>query len=253
MSADVTWNEDRTFRQQIVEVHRHLYNLGFSVANDGNTSVRVDPKRILITPIGVSKARLTPDQMVLLDMEGNPVGASAYAPSSEKALHVAIYRVRPDIRAIIHAHPPFAIACSLAGVSLSDYFLPEIILSLGKIPTVQYVTPSTKEFGEAAAEQAKKHDALILDRHGTVTVGTTLDEAMERVERLEQAAKIAMLARAMGTVTPLPKTEVDRLLEISHAPRESEDEKPKEAGRHSYDPALIELITREVKAALKRD
>ncbi len=253
MSADVMWSEERTFRQQIVDVHRHLYKLGYSVANDGNTSVRVDPKHFLITPLGVSKAKLTPDQMVLVDMAGNPVGAGTYAPSSEKALHVAIYRVRPDVRAIIHAHPPFAIACSLAGVSLSEYFLPEIILSLGKIPTVQYATPSTKEFGEAAAEQAKKHDALILDRHGTVTIGATLDEALEKVERVEHTAKIATLARAMGTVTPLPKMEVERLLAISQAPKDTAGEEPSPPPRtHAYDPALIELITREVRAALKK-
>jgi L-fuculose-phosphate aldolase len=249
----MSWNEERNHRQRIVEIHRRLYELGFSVANDGNTSVRVDRKRFLVTPMDLPKARLTPEQIVMVDSDGNPVGANSHPPSSERALHVAIYRARPDVQAIIHAHPPYAIACTLAGVSLSDYFLPEVIVSLGEIPTVPYATPSTKELAELAAGEIKKHDALILARHGTVTVGRTLDDAMDRLERVEHTAKIAAIARSMGTVTPLSKVEVERLLEISHPPQSPGDgsELKPATDAAKYSPELIELITREVRNALK--
>src|SRR3990172_5102734 len=127
----MTWQDERRLRQEIAETHRRLYELGFSVANDGNTSVKVDRDRILITPAGLNKAKLTPSQMAAIDQKGNPVSGN-YPKSSEFYMHIAIYSARPDARAIIHAHPPYAIACSLAGISLEDPVLPEVITTLGK-------------------------------------------------------------------------------------------------------------------------
>jgi L-fuculose-phosphate aldolase len=208
------WRNERHLRRQIVEVHRRIYDLGFSVANDGNTSVRTERDRILITPRGRNKAKLSPSDIVTIDLDGTAVGGS-YKPSSEIFIHLGIYRTRPDVRAIIHAHPPYAVACTLAGVSLEEYILPELILSLGKIPTTPYVTPATAESGKVVSECIKNHDALIMDRHGSITVGVSLEDALVKLERIEHAAKIVAIGRSMGTLTPLPKPEGDRLIQMN--------------------------------------
>jgi len=246
----MSYMQERSARQAIVDVHRILYEIGFSVANDGNTSMRVNSKTLLITPMGLNKSRLKPEQIVTIDMEGNATGGGMHPPSSERALHLEIYKVRPDVQAIIHAHPPYAIACSLAGVSLAEYLLPEVIVALGQIPTVQYATPSTKEFGQVAAEQAKKYDAMILARHGAVTLGKSLNEALEKLERLEHSAKIAAIARSIGSIAPLPKPEVERLLQLGGYGNPAS---PPDTGKAmDIDPKLIELITKEVRAALEK-
>lgn len=234
-------------RRQIVEVHRRIYDLGFSVANDGNTSVRADSGRVLITPRGLNKARLALEEIVAIDLEGTSLGGG-HPPSSEIFIHLGIYKARPDVQAIIHAHPPYAIACTLAGVSLEEYLLPELILSLGKIPTTPYVTPATPEAGRVVTDLIKKHDALIMDRHGTVTVGTSLEDALIKLERIEHAAKIVAIGKAMGAVTPLPKPEVERLIQMTGAtlvPPTAE----KTAGAE-LDPKFVELVAQQVAAEL---
>lgn len=198
-------------RKKIVEIHRRIYELGYSVDNDGNTSVRLASGRILITPKGHNKAALSPKDIVAIDGSGKPVAKNQF-PSSETATHLAIYRARPDVAAIVHAHPPYAVACTLAGVSLEEPLLPELILSIGKIPTTPYVTPGTDEAAEVVAERIRNHDGLIMERHGSVTVGTSLDEALLKLERLEHAAKIVAIARSMGPITPLATEEIKRLM-----------------------------------------
>jgi L-fuculose-phosphate aldolase len=254
----VSWKEERDARDEIVDVHRRLYELGFSVANDGNTSMKVDAKRILITPSGLDKARLQREQMAMIDVDGHPLSGN-YEPSSEIAVHTMIYKRRPDVSAIIHAHPPFAIACSLAGVSLDQYTLPEVVISLGKIPTVPYATTGTAEVGESVSEAIEHHDAVIMDRHGTVTVGKTLSEALSKLERVEHTAKIISIANTLGKISPLPQDEVRRLLKIGIAmglqkgsPRDVESmiEKSAQNAGLSGDQDLVHLITREVQAIL---
>ncbi|MFH1262377.1 MAG: class II aldolase/adducin family protein [Pseudomonadota bacterium] len=238
----MTWQNERAVRKEIVEIHHRLYDLGFSVANDGNTSVLTESGRILITPRGLTKAKLTPDDIVTIDLEGKNLDVGSN-PSSEISIHLGIYKTRPDVRAIIHAHPPYAIALSLASVSLEENLLPELILSLGQIPTTPYVTPATAEAGQIVSEKMRTCDALIMDRHGTVTVGTTLEEAMIKLERIEHAAKIVAIGRSMGAVTPLPKPEVDRLIQMT--------EVPAVAKKPELDSAFIELVAAQVAAELK--
>jgi L-fuculose-phosphate aldolase len=184
-------------RREIVGIHRRIYDLGFSVANDGNTSVRTDANRILITPKGLNKATLKPTDIVAIDLEGERLDGSS-APSSEICIHLGIYRVRADVRAIIHAHPPYAIACTLAGVSLEEQLLPEVVLTLGRIPTTPYAAPATPEAGNVVSEFIRDHDGLIMARHGTVTVGSSLEDALIKLERIEHAAKIVAIARSMS-------------------------------------------------------
>jgi L-fuculose-phosphate aldolase len=230
-------------RREIVDVHRRLYDLGFSVANDGNTSIKLDANRILITPTGdLNKAKLRPDQIAVIDTEGRTLSGH-HAPSSEIAVHLFSYRARPDVRAIIHAHPPHSIALSLSGFALTEPLLPEVILSLGEIPCTPYVTPGTEEAGRAVAELITNHDAIILTRHGSVTVGKTLDEAMQKLERMEHTAKIVSIAKAIGPVTPLTKVDLDRLAQRMGKPVFSET---KLESRPAPDSNVVELIARQV-------
>ncbi|MFN2187639.1 MAG: class II aldolase/adducin family protein, partial [Candidatus Promineifilaceae bacterium] len=141
---------DYQLRQQIIRVGQLLYEKGFISASDGNISARIEPGRILITPSGLHKGFLAPDELLVIDEQGNRAGISASTnrklkPTSELPLHLETYRQRPDIGAVVHAHPPITIALSIAGIPLSDCLLPETIVTLGLIPTTEYATPSSDE------------------------------------------------------------------------------------------------------------
>ena len=196
---------------EFVTICHAMYNKGFIASSEGNVSVRLGPDRILVTCRGVHKGFLRPEQLIETDLEGKPVSDEGL-PSSEIALHLAVYRERTDVAAVIHAHPTTAVACTLAGISLADGTLPEVVTALGAIPTVPYVTPGTRDTGEAICPLIRQFDALMLARHGSVTVGVTLQEAYSKLEMLEHAAQILFRARLLGGGTPLPETEVVRLL-----------------------------------------
>jgi L-fuculose-phosphate aldolase len=195
----------------IVETCRWMYQKGFIASSEGNVSVRLDADCILVTPRGLHKGFLKPQQLVLTDLEGRRIGGD-FHPSSELAIHLLAYRERPDVAAVVHAHPTMAIACSLAEISLADGVVPEVITSLGAIPTAPYATPGTIEAAEVIRPLIRDFDAIILARHGSVTVGKDLQEAYTRLEMLEHTAQILALARLLGGLSPLPKEEVARLL-----------------------------------------
>lgn len=195
---------------EIVEICGWMYQKGFIASSEGNVSVCLGPDRILVTPRGVHKGFLQPNQLVVTDLEGHRISGD-FPPSSELQLHLLIYRERPDVRAVVHAHPTMAIACSLAGISLADGVLPEVITSLGAIPTAPYATPGTTKAAEVISSLIHRFDAIILARHGSVTVGKDLQEAYSKLEMLEHTARILSLARLLGPVSPLPQEEVVRL------------------------------------------
>lgn len=246
----MTWHEERKLREEIVAIHRKLYELGFSVANDGNTSVRVAPDRVLITPAGLDKATLKVDQIATINMKGKPLRGT-HPPSSEIALHLCVYRTRSDVNAIVHAHPPYSIACTLAGISLAEDYLPEVILTLGKIPTVPLVVPGTQEAGRVVSEYFQSHDAVIMERHGTVSVGKTLSEAMSKMERVEHTARIVSIAAAAmgkGKVPSLSAEDVNRLKDTHH--KVDAPTKGSASTNKPLDPAVIDLIVQEVSREL---
>jgi L-fuculose-phosphate aldolase len=204
-------------RQQIVRVGRLLYDKGFISASDGNISARMEPGRILITPSGLHKGFLEPDELLFVDEEGHRVGASTTTsrklkPTSELPMHLAAYSLRPDIGAVVHAHPPTTIALSIAGIPLADCLLPEVIVSLGLIPTTEYATPSSDENVRAIREFILNHDALVLQRHGTVTVGSDPMQGFMRLETVEQNARVAYMLAQLGVHNPLSPDEVSKLL-----------------------------------------
>ena len=209
-------------RQEIVQVGRLMYDKGFIVSNDGNISARLNPGRLLITPSGLHKGFLEQGDILIIDEDGERIGPGSSAnrklkPTSELPLHLEAYRRRPDIDAVVHAHPPISIALSIAGIPMADCLLPEVIVSLGLIPTTEYATPASKESVQAIRDLITNHDALILQRHGSVTVGDSPMQAFMRLETVEQNARIAFMLVQLGVANPLPAEEVAKLLKQREA------------------------------------
>ena len=203
-------------RQEIVQVGRLMYQKGFIAASDGNISVRLAPGRILITPSGLHKGFLEPGHLLVVDEDGRIVQPAPadrkLKPTSELPMHLEAYRQRPDITAVVHAHPPITIALSIAGVPMADCLLPEVIVFLGIIPTTQYATPSSVENVRAIRDFISNHDALVLQRHGSLTVGDSPMQGFMRLETLEQNARIAFMLAQLGVHNPLDAAEVRKLL-----------------------------------------
>lgn len=203
-------------RQEIVQVGRLMYQKGFIAASDGNISARLATDRILITPSGLHKGFLEPGHLLVVDENGRivqsaPAGHSL-KPTSELPMHLEAFRQRADITAVVHAHPPITIALSIAGVPMADCLLPEVIVFLGLIPTTQYATPSSEENVRAIREFIANHDALVLQRHGSLTVGDSPMQGFMRLETLEQNARIAFMLAQLGVQNPLDSAEVRKLL-----------------------------------------
>lgn len=202
-------------RRQIVAVARTLAEQGLARSSDGNISVRLDDQRLLITPSGAHKGSLRPKDILVIDLQGNPLSRTAKArPSSETWMHVEVYRQRPQVRAVLHAHPPYATALTLAGLSFPHELVPEALVALGVVPTVPYATPGTPQMAEHLQPFLKDYDVLMLDHHGSLTLGQTLEEALIKLERLETVAQLYFLARQLGEIVPLPEGEISRLNEI---------------------------------------
>lgn len=210
---------ESSLRQQICEIGRRLYEKNFVAANDGNISVRLDADRVLTTPTGVSKGFMTPESMVIVDLEGRPLsagtrGAASAKPSSEILLHLFFYRERPDVQAVVHAHPLHATGFAAAGLSLEGCVTAEIIVTLGSIPLAPYGTPSTPKLPDTLRPYIHHHDAFLLANHGAVTAGKDLWEAYYKMERLEHYAHIILISRQLGGEKILPKDDVQELLSL---------------------------------------
>jgi len=197
-------------RIDIVEVGRRLYARGHVASNDGNISVRLDERRILTTPKSVSKGFMTPDMMCVVDPDGRKLSGDR-DPSSELLMHLEVYRQRPDVNAVVHAHPPLATGFAVAGIPLDRAVLAEVITTLGSIPIAEYGTPSTQELPDAVRQYIKAHDGLLLANHGALTVAHELFAAYYKMETIEHFAKISLVARMLGGERLLTQEEVLRL------------------------------------------
>ena len=200
-------------RAEIVEVGRRLHARGFIAANDGNISVRLDETRLLTTPTGVSKGFMTPDMLVMTDLQGVKL-AGGRSPSSELLMHLAVYELRPEIKAVVHAHPPTATGFAVAGIPLDRAVLAEVVTTLGSIPIAEYGTPSTPELADAVRQFIKVHDGLLLANHGALTVADELLAAYYKMETLEHFARISLVARLLGRERLLSREEVARLQDL---------------------------------------
>jgi L-fuculose-phosphate aldolase len=163
-----------------------------------------------------------PAQLIITDLEGQVIQASTaegktLRPSSEFPLHLEVYRQRPEVRAVVHAHPPVSIALTVAGLDLETPLLPEVVVVLGTVPTAPYATPGTPEGAEVIRKLVKTRDAILLDHHGVVAVGSSPEDAYLKLEKVEHAATIVLTAAQLGRVIPLDRDQVERLIEIREA------------------------------------
>ncbi len=197
-------------RADIVEVGRRLYARGYTASNDGNISVRLDERRLLMTPTGVCKGFMDVRMMCITDLDGRKLEGERN-PSSEIQMHLEVYRQRPEIQAVVHAHPPVATAFAVAGIPLDRAVLAEVVTTLGSIPIAEYATPSTKELPAAVRKYVKAHDGMLLANHGALTLGADLFSAYYKMETIEHFANISFVARLLGGERLLSKEEVVRL------------------------------------------
>jgi L-fuculose-phosphate aldolase len=197
-------------RADIVEVGRRMYARGYTASNDGNISVRLDAGRLLMTPKSVCKGFMAPEMMCITDLDGRKLQGER-DPSSEALMHLEVYRQRPDVQAVVHAHPPIATGFAVAGIPLDRPVLAEVLTTLGSVPIAEYATPSTKELPEAVRKYIKAHDGMLLANHGALTVGGDLFSAYYKMETIEHFARISLVARLLGRENLIAREEVTRL------------------------------------------
>jgi len=201
---------DSQLRADIVEIGRRLYARGYTASNDGNISVRLDDDRLLMTPTNVCKGFMNEQMMVITDLEGKKLSGERN-PSSEMQMHLEVYRQRPEIQAVVHAHPPVATAFAVAGIPLDRAVLAEVVTTLGSVPIAEYATPSTQELPAAVRKYVKAHDGMLLANHGALTLGADLFSAYYKMETIEHFANISFVARMLGGERLLSRDEVMRL------------------------------------------
>ncbi len=207
----MTSANETELRVCMCEVGRRLYARNLIAAADGNISVRIAPDRFLCTPSGAAKGFMHPHEMVIADGRGRLVSGDGKV-SSEFLTHLAAYDQREDVIAVVHAHPPTAVAFTLAGVSLEDLALPEVVFAIGGLPTAPYATPGTPEGAQSVRDLVGRCDALMLDRHGALTLGVSLMDVYLKMEKIEHAAQILLAARTLGKVRTLTGDELGKIL-----------------------------------------
>ena len=204
--------------RHIVAVCRDLYEKGFVTATDGNVSTRLPNGNILATPTSVNKGRVNESDLVEVTLDGVPVRADQ-VPSMELGMHLFVYRERPDVRAVVHAHPPYATGFATARIPLDQPLFPEVIFGLGAIPLAEFATPSTPEVAASIAPFVKTSNAILLMNHGVVTYGKDLDDAYFKMEKVEHAAHIMFVARTLGGEKTLTAEQVRKLTSVFNQQR----------------------------------
>jgi L-fuculose-phosphate aldolase len=216
-------------RRAICDAGKVLYERGLIGPTDGNFSARLGDRYLLCTPSGSHKGELRPDDVVKLTLDGRVVGGGR--PSSELKMHLAIYQLRPEIRTIVHAHPPCAVGLTVAGVSLEVPVVPEILFAIGSVPNVPYSSPTTSDVPEAIAPILRRCDAFMMTRHGSVVLSDSLRDGVMKTEIIEHTAKITLAARSAGGASPLPPEEVRKLLDLAQAARMGPVTRERSTGR----------------------
>lgn len=203
---------EKEHRQNIVEVGRMVYAKGWVASNDGNISVRLDRDRILATPTGVSKGMMHPDDLIICDLMGNKIEGSRER-TTEIAMHTTVYSMRPDIHAVVHAHPPVSTGFAVAGKPLNLALLPEVVIGLGCVPLADYGLPGTPALTDGMLQYIPHYDALLMANHGAVCYAGDLFKAFFKMETLEHFARITLVAELLGGPKVLPRLEVEKLFD----------------------------------------
>lgn len=203
-------NQNQIFRRQLVQFGTMLHSAGFVSGTDGNLSVRISSTKVLVTPTGVSKAMMNPEDMVMVDLSGRKISGKCDA-SSEIAMHLAIYDRRPDVNAVVHAHPCTATGFASAGIALDEPICSEVLITLGEVPIAPYASPGSSELGTALASLVHDHDAILMSNHGVVTCGETLLRAYLNMECVEHFAKIVLVTKQLGRSNLLTAENIEYL------------------------------------------
>jgi L-fuculose-phosphate aldolase len=202
--------QEEQLRRELVRFSRWLSRLGFTPGTSGNLSVRLDPKRLLVTPTGMSKGMVKATDMVIVDLQGSLVAGTRNV-TSEIGMHLAVYTERPNVAAVVHAHPSTATAFACSGRALDEMLCQEAVMTLGCVPLARYATTGTQEVAASLSPYLKEHDAILLANHGAVSYGATLLEAFMRMETVEHLAHVALVAHQLGSARPLLAEQVKQL------------------------------------------
>jgi L-fuculose-phosphate aldolase len=211
-----SWNggiHDRKVKELICEIGRRVYNKGFAAANDGNLSIRVGENEVVCSPTMICKGYMTPEDICAVDLEGKQIGGTRKR-TSEILLHLSIMKARPDVKAVVHCHPPHATAFAVAGEPIPQCILPEVEVFMGEIPIAPYETPGTQKFADTVLPFLKGTSCIILKNHGTVSFGKNLEEAFWKTEILDSYCRILMLARQLGRVDYFTQQQTNELLDL---------------------------------------
>lgn len=202
-------------KKQICEIGKRIYNRGMVASNDGNISVKLNDNEFLCTPTGVSKGFMTPEYICKVDAKGNVLQAyEGFKPSSEIKMHMRVYKERPDVNSVVHAHPVYATSFAIAGIPLTEPIMPEAVIALGCVPIAEYGTPSTEEIPDAVSKYLPYYDAVLLENHGALAFSDSLLNAYHKMESVEFYAQLLYQAKMLGGPKPLSEEQVQRLYEI---------------------------------------
>lgn len=202
-------------KKQLCEIGKRIYQNGFVAANDGNMSVKINDREVLCTPTGVSKGYMTPDMICKVDLNGKVLQANGnLKPSSEVKMHLRVYKERPDVKSVVHAHPPYGTSYAIAGIPLDKAIMPEAVIALGEVPIAEYGTPSTDEIPDAVSKYLQRYDAVLLENHGALTYGADLMTAYFKMESLEFYAKLMFISSQIGEPQVLNTNQIDKLIDI---------------------------------------
>ena len=202
-------------KKQICDIGKRIYDRGMVAANDGNISVKISENEFLCTPTGVSKGFMTPEYICKVDRDGKVIQANpGFKPSSEIKMHMRVYKERPDVNAVVHAHPMYATGFAIAGIPLTQPIMPEAVIALGCVPIAKYGTPSTEEIPDAVSEHLQYFDAVLLENHGALSFSDSLLNAYHKMESVEFYAKLLYISNQLGGPKELSEAQVQRLYEI---------------------------------------
>ena len=202
-------------KKEICDIGKRIYDSGMVAANDGNISVKLNDNEFLCTPTGVSKGFMTPDYICKVDKDGKVIQANkGFKPSSEIKMHMRVYKERPDVMSVVHAHPMYATGFAIAGIPLTQPIMPEAVITLGCVPIAEYGTPSTDEIPDAISKYLQYYDAVLLENHGALAYSDSLLAAYHKMESVEFYAKLLYIARQLGGPKELSEAQVQRLYEI---------------------------------------
>jgi L-fuculose-phosphate aldolase len=200
------------YRDDLVQICHLIYEKGWVAMNDGNLSIRMEDDRLLCTPTMISKGRVTHDDVIVCDMDGKKVQGQRER-TSEIAMHITVYEKRPDVKAVVHAHPPVATGFATAGRALDKALLPEVVIQLGAVPLAAYGLPGTAALSDGMMPYIDNYDAILLENHGCTCWGSDLWQAYYRMEMVEHFARITFVAEMIGGAKLLPRAEVEKLFE----------------------------------------